>query len=103
MRGSRSLSYAALVVLVALPPGAAGQTHPFSVHDMLAMDRIGDPQVSHDGELVVFEFRPDGRVARVKVGSNYIFPEGCVPIERLWCTWSEAVRQRTPDPAGVPG
>jgi hypothetical protein len=40
-----------------------------------------------DGELVVFEFRPDGRVARVKVGSNYIFPEGCGPIERLWCTW----------------
>jgi len=29
-------------------------THPFSVHDMLAMDRISDPQVSPDGKLIVF-------------------------------------------------
>jgi dipeptidyl aminopeptidase/acylaminoacyl peptidase len=35
---------------------AAGpnQTHPFSIHDMLAMDRISDPQVSPDGRLIVF-------------------------------------------------
>jgi len=32
-------------------------THPFSVHDMLAMDRIGDPQVSPDGKWVVFTLR----------------------------------------------
>lgn len=41
-----------------------------------------------NGELVVFEMRSDGRVARVKVGANYIFPEGCGRIERLRCTWS---------------
>jgi len=35
----------------------AADPHPFSVHDMLAMQRIGDPQVSHDGELVVFTVR----------------------------------------------
>ncbi len=40
-----------------------------------------------NGELVVFELRPDGRVARVKVGANYIFPEGCGRIEQLRCTW----------------
>lgn len=34
-----------------------GQTHPFSVHDMLAMDRISDPQVSPDGKWVVFVLR----------------------------------------------
>lgn len=39
-----------------------------------------------NGELVVFEFRSDGGVARVKVGSNYIFPEGCGRVERLQCT-----------------
>ena len=35
---------------------AAGpnQTHPFSIHDMLAMDRISDPQVSPDGRLIAF-------------------------------------------------
>jgi len=33
---------------------AATPSHPFSVHDMLAMDRISDPQVSPDGKRVVF-------------------------------------------------
>jgi dipeptidyl aminopeptidase/acylaminoacyl peptidase len=33
------------------------ETHPFSVHDMLAMDRISDPQVSPDGERIVFVLR----------------------------------------------
>ncbi len=48
-----------LLVLFLLPaavvaaPGPAA-THPFSVQDMLAMDRIGDPQVSPDGRTVVF-------------------------------------------------
>ena len=38
---------------------AAGldQTHPFSIHDMLAMDRLSDPQVSPDGKLIVFVLR----------------------------------------------
>ncbi len=35
----------------------AGQTHPFSVHDMLAMDRISDPQISPDGRRIVFVLR----------------------------------------------
>ena len=33
------------------------QTHPFSVHDMLAMDRLSDPQVSPDGKWIVFVLR----------------------------------------------
>ncbi|RMF68700.1 MAG: S9 family peptidase [Calditrichaeota bacterium] len=32
----------------------AQETHPFSVHDMLAMDRISDPQVSPEGKAIVF-------------------------------------------------
>ncbi len=35
----------------------AGSTHPFSVRDMLAMDRITDPQVSPDGKSVAFVVR----------------------------------------------
>ena len=34
--------------------GSAQAPHPFSVHDMLAMDRISDPQVSPDGTAVAF-------------------------------------------------
>jgi len=35
-------------------PVLAGTTHPFSVHDMLAMQRISDPRVSPSGERIVF-------------------------------------------------
>ncbi len=36
---------------------SGGQTHPFSIHDMLAMDRLSDPQVSPDGKWIVFVLR----------------------------------------------
>lgn len=39
------------------PPLHAADSHPFSVHDMLAMDRISDPHVSPDGTRVVFTVR----------------------------------------------
>lgn len=50
------LTVSAGSVLTALPALAAhhAEKHPFSVHDMLAMDRIGDPQVSPDGRWVAF-------------------------------------------------
>ncbi len=32
----------------------AADTHPFTVHDMLAMARVSEPRVSPDGKLVVF-------------------------------------------------
>src|SRR2546427_3362545 len=38
-------------------PATAADTHPFSVHDMLAMDRISDPRVSPDGLAVAFTVR----------------------------------------------
>jgi dipeptidyl aminopeptidase/acylaminoacyl peptidase len=41
-----------IIGLAATAFGAA--PHPFSVMDMLAMDRISDPQVSPDGKLVAF-------------------------------------------------
>ena len=37
------------VLLGCVSIAAAADTHPFSVHDMLAMDRISDPRVSPDG------------------------------------------------------
>ena len=43
-----------IALLLAVQAGTAPESHPFSVHDMLAMDRISDPQASPDGRLVVF-------------------------------------------------
>lgn len=40
-----------------LSPEEPQETHPFSVHDMLAMDRISDPQISPDGKWIVFTLR----------------------------------------------
>ena len=36
---------------------AAAEPHPFTVHDLLAMQRISDPQVSPDGTRVLFTLR----------------------------------------------
>jgi dipeptidyl aminopeptidase/acylaminoacyl peptidase len=36
---------------------AAADTHPFSIRDMLAMDRISEPAVSPDGKSIVFTLR----------------------------------------------
>jgi dipeptidyl aminopeptidase/acylaminoacyl peptidase len=48
----------ACAALAAVAPAAsAAETHPFSVHDMLAMDRISDSQVSPDGRWIVFNVR----------------------------------------------
>jgi dipeptidyl aminopeptidase/acylaminoacyl peptidase len=48
----------ALIVALTLAQLAhAGPTHPFSVRDMQAMDRISDPAVSPDGKQVVFTVR----------------------------------------------
>ncbi len=43
--------------LAAAAFAATSATHPFSVHDMLAMDRISDPQVSPNGTVVAFTVR----------------------------------------------
>jgi dipeptidyl aminopeptidase/acylaminoacyl peptidase len=45
------------VAFSALAAAGVAQTHPFLVHDMLAMDRISDPRVSPDGRFVVFTLR----------------------------------------------
>ena len=50
----------AVVFLACLGSAAVGSAqppHPFSVHDMLAMDRISDPRVSPDGKSVAFTVR----------------------------------------------
>jgi dipeptidyl aminopeptidase/acylaminoacyl peptidase len=50
----------AVVFLASLGSAAVGSAqppHPFSVHDMLAMDRISDPRVSPDGKSVAFTVR----------------------------------------------
>ena len=46
-----------LVSVCVVAPVFAVEQHPFSVHDMLAMDRISDPQLSPDGQMMMFVLR----------------------------------------------
>ncbi|MHC4434135.1 MAG: TolB family protein, partial [Planctomycetota bacterium] len=43
-----------VLLLVTVEPAVAAEIHPFSVHDMLAMERLSDLQASQDGESIVF-------------------------------------------------
>ena len=53
----------AVFLSVGIPVGAAASppapdtTHPLTIHDMLAMDRISDSRVSPDGKWIVFNVR----------------------------------------------
>jgi len=53
--------YVIFVIFVLLfcgnPAGLLAEQHAFSVHDMLAMDRISDPRISPDGKNIVFTLR----------------------------------------------
>jgi dipeptidyl aminopeptidase/acylaminoacyl peptidase len=58
MRDSISVTFIILIVLSMTPIArcqeASPATHPFGVRDMQAMDRLSDPQVSPEGQWVVF-------------------------------------------------
>jgi dipeptidyl aminopeptidase/acylaminoacyl peptidase len=57
LRRNLLLTLALGAVLACAAPVAAAETHPFSIHDMLAMDRISDAQVSPDGTQAAFVLR----------------------------------------------
>ncbi len=53
----RTLLIVCLAALGAAGAAAQDAPHPFSIHDMLAMERLSDPQVSPDGRWVAFVVR----------------------------------------------
>ena len=53
MRALRTL----VLVCLLITPVAVAETHPFSIHDMLAMQRISDPQLSPDGTWILHGLR----------------------------------------------
>jgi len=47
-----------IVVVLCMTPALFGaETHPLTIHDMLAMERISGPQVSPDGDRIAFTLR----------------------------------------------
>ena len=83
----RHLAMLGMIAFVASP--AASQTHPFSVHDMVAMDRVSEPAVSPDGRQIVFVLRKTDLAAnRGRTDLWLIDVDG------------KNLRQLTTDPAG---
>ncbi|MGB6336652.1 MAG: hypothetical protein WBG96_13670, partial [Thermoanaerobaculia bacterium] len=46
--------FASIVLLLAALPVMGSQPRPFSAHDLVAMERISDPQVAPGGEEIAF-------------------------------------------------
>ncbi|PYQ21651.1 MAG: peptidase S9, partial [Acidobacteria bacterium] len=61
----------------------AADTHPFSVHDMLAMDRVSDPRVSPDGGSVAFTVRVTDLEANRGRTDLWIAPTAGGAVRRL--------------------
>ncbi len=60
----RRVLLAVFLMTIALSSTAlAGETHPFSIHDMLAMERVSGPEVSPDGRFAAFTLRTTDREA----------------------------------------
>jgi len=59
-RAPLSIAWIIAVTLISTPTTASAdehESHPFTAHDLVTMDRVSDPQVSPDGQRVAFVVR----------------------------------------------
>src|SRR2546425_2565274 len=97
MRDHLMMLFASLLSL-SIRPATAADTHPFSVHDMLAMDRISDPRVSPDGQSVAFTVRVIDLEANKGPNDIWIAPTAGGPARRLTSHEANDTQARwTPD------
>jgi dipeptidyl aminopeptidase/acylaminoacyl peptidase len=75
--------FSTLLLAFALTLTLTAQTHPFSVQDMLAMDRISDPQVSPDGKSVVFVSRATDLAANRGLNDLWLIGTDGAGLRRL--------------------
>jgi dipeptidyl aminopeptidase/acylaminoacyl peptidase len=71
------LPFAALALALATGPAMAADAesaaaHPFSIRDLVMMDRVGDPQLSPDGRYALFAVRATDYAANKGVTSLYV-------------------------------
>ena len=87
-----------LASAVAVPGPAPAGTHAFSVHDMVAMERIGEPQPSPDGRRVVFTRRTyDPGAGRATTNLWVVGIDGGEPIRLTSAKASDTHPRWSPD------
>ena len=60
------------MVLTPTPATAGEERHPFNVRDLVRMDRVSDPQLSPDGQQLVFSVSSVDLAANKRVGAIYV-------------------------------
>ena len=76
--------FAALALALAASPALAGDgPHPFSVRDLVMMDRVGDPQLSPDGRFAAFSLRTTDYAANKGNTAIYLLDldKGGMPVK----------------------
>ena len=63
-----------LLLILALACGAAAQTKPFTIGDLLKVRRVSDPQLSPDGKWIAFTIRDIDKPANRGVDQIYLMP-----------------------------
>lgn len=69
--------FVALALALAGPSAVAAEvenhgTHPFTIRDLVMMDRVGDPQLSPDGRQALYTVRATDYAANKGVTSIYV-------------------------------
>jgi len=82
-RPLRRLLGCPLLASLAASAATAVETHPFSVHDMVAMERVGDPLPSPDGRWVVFTRRAWDEAANKNTTSLWLVSADGSTVRRV--------------------
>ena len=93
-------AFSAAVILLAPGLAAAGPTHPFSVQDLVMMDRVSDPHVSPDGHWAVYGLRTTNWEANKGVTSLWLVDlkaSGAVPRRLAASNGGAMAPQWSPD------
>src|SRR4030088_1714160 len=70
----RRLFLASLVLIVFASPAFAQAKHPFTFEDMMKLKRVGEPEVSPDGNWVIFSVVDVNLDANTKTPHIWIVP-----------------------------
>jgi dipeptidyl aminopeptidase/acylaminoacyl peptidase len=79
----RTLISLVILSILVVHPVRAAETHPFGVHDMWAMKRVSDPQVSPDGKWVLFTLRTNDLEANRGRTDLWVVGGGGTGLRRL--------------------